>query len=194
MAAAARLIIRTSLLIFTLGISACGGIAATNTPSRPETAPALPGLPATATPIPPTPTHAPTATTAPLPRVGQQASTQAVVVTLDAARDPALPVAATPMPGNRFVAFLITLTSTESQPIVFSLDAFGLRDTEAHLYRPMPVSVVPPALYSGVLTPKERRQGWITIQVPTGVELATLTYDPPESRTRVIFSVSKAGS
>lgn len=132
---------------------------------------------------PATPTPRPTATSIPLPRVGEQGSSQTLIVTLSAEHDPVVTTAtATSKPGDRLVAFDLTLASTDYQAMIYSVTYVTLRDTEAHAYAPMFTSVVPP---------RESVRGWLSFAVPMDAKLATLIYDPPTGRTRITFDVSE---
>lgn len=123
--------------------------------------------------------------------MGEQGNTQTLIMTLNAERDPVATAAtATPKPGDRFVAFDLTLASTDYQAMIYSATHATLRDMEAHAYERMFTSVVPPPLFSGSLEPKQSVRGWLSFEVPMDAKLATLIYDPPLGRTRVTFDVS----
>ncbi len=173
-----------------LMLTACGGGTPTGTPA---TTPATSTVPRpTPTHPPATPTPRPTATSIPLPRVGEQGSSQTLIVTLSAEHDPVVTTAtATSKPGDRLVAFDLTLASTDYQAMIYSVTYVTLRDTEAHAYAPMFTSVVPPPLFSGSLEPRESVRGWLSFAVPMDAKLATLIYDPPTGRTRITFDVSE---
>lgn len=124
--------------------------------------------------------------------MGEQGNTQTLIMTLNAERDPvATNAIATSKPGDRLVAFDLTLTSTDYQAMIYSVTYVTLRDTEAHAYAPMFTSVVSPPLFSGSLEPKQSVRGWLSFAVPMDAKLATLIYDPPIGRTRITFDVSE---
>lgn len=141
---------------------------------------------------PSSPTPRPTATSALLPRVGEQGSTLTLIVTLNAERDPVVTTAtAIPKSGDRLVAFDLTLASIDYQAMIYSVTYVTLRDTEAHAYAPIFTSVVSPPLFSGSLEPRQSVRGWLSFAVPMDAKLATLIYDPPIGRTRITFDVTE---
>ena len=182
-----RLIASSWLVIM---LTACGGDTQTGTPATATAVSTVPQPTPTHPPSPPTPR--PTATNVPLPRMGEQGNTQTLIMTLNAERDPVATAAtATPKPGDRFVAFDLTLASTDYQAMIYSVTYVTLRDTEAHAYTPMFTSVVLPPLFSGSLEPGLSVRGWLSFEVPMDAKLTTLIYDPPIGRTRIIFDVGE---
>jgi hypothetical protein len=168
--------------------------AATATPLPPTVTPtsAATATP-TRTPAPPTATRtvAPTAvpTQASGAKVGETARGQGYAVTMHEFVDPA-PAGrfSSPKPGFRWVAFDVTVENTGTAQISFNPFYFTIKGTDNREYS-QAFGGMEPSLNSGQHQPGEATRGWVTFEVPEGLPLATLTYDPTFGKSRVLFDL-----
>lgn len=79
--------------------------------------------------------------------------------------------------GNRRVAIELTQEAM-SAPQSYNFASFQLRDAAGKLYT-WAITNSSPGFQSGTLKAGESRRGWISFQVPTGVEIATLILQIP---------------
>jgi hypothetical protein len=154
-----------------------------------------PTVAATATPRPPTSTpRPPTATLAPtpatLPKVGDTGQGQGFAVTLHEKVDPAAPGRFNgPAAGARWVAFDVSVANTGTAQIDYNPNFFRLKSVDNREYD-LAFGGPEPNLSYGKQQPGDTSRGWVTFEVPEGVGLATLTYDPTFGRVRaVVFDV-----
>jgi hypothetical protein len=166
--------------------------AATATPIPPTVTPTVA---ATATPRPPTATtRPPTATIAPTPatqpKVGETAQGQGFAVTIHEKVDPAPPGQfVAPAAGARWVAFDVSVANTGAAQIDYNPGFFKLKSVDNREYN-LAFGGPEPTLSFGKQQPGDISRGWVTFEVPEGIGLATLTYDPTFGRVRaVVFDV-----
>lgn len=146
----------------TTSLAACGGGGA-STPTASAFRPSASGLPAAGTPP---------AVLIPL-KIGDTASLKGYSITLHAVKDPA--GGAAPVPGQRLVAYDVTLSATGGQLIYSALDSrLKLVDNTE---MPSITGGQEPALAEGTLAKGSRARGWLSFAIPSGGKPAFLTYE-----------------
>lgn len=152
---------------------------ATMTPEPPTSTP----LP-TATPVPPPPTATrvvpPTPTPIPRrPKVGEVATNGQVTIVVYQLVDPLPPGQFnSPNPGNRFVAVDVVVTNISPRTASYNALYFKVRTADNREAMITVFTAQEPQLISGDLDPQEVARGWLTFEIPAGVPLATLIYEP----------------
>lgn len=152
----------------------------------PTTTPTLrPTLPPTATRMPPTATPAPPAAV----HVGERGIGRGFAITVNEVQDPSpAKQYSQPKEGNRWVAVDVTIENTGAA--LFYAQPFDVRlqDADNHSYLVTVGSAEPPLLNTQI-GPNEAARGWVSFEIASGIQLATIKYAPPGAQQVVVISL-----
>jgi hypothetical protein len=88
----------------------------------------------------------------------------------------------------RWVSIDVSIKNTGTKPIGYNPFYFKLKSADNREYTAT-IGGVDPALKSGDHQPGEASRGWVTFEVPEGMALATVTYDPTFGSSRATFDL-----
>jgi len=126
------------------------------------------------------PAPSPSAQPTPPPAQGwpRTASTSQVSLTVYEVRDPQPPPQyAPPEPGTRYLALDVSLRNVGTKTFSTNKLYFYLRGSDGRDYQVTFVSAPEPQVALRDLTPNDDTRGWITFEVPTGVQVVRVSFD-----------------
>jgi hypothetical protein len=127
----------------------------------------------------PPPSAQPTPQPSSPPNTGypRTASTNQVQLTVHQVRDRVPPSFTQPDPGNRFVGIDVTLRNVGGKTFSSNKLYFRLRGSDGRDYQVVYVGVPEPQVSLRDIPPSDDTRGWITFELPEGLQLVRLTFD-----------------